>query len=639
MGIESTFLNLTSKVASNPLQENLEKLRERGYSDLALSIFEDMYTQNDDKSEELSDDSVPEIDDETLAAYEEAIAKETSKLDDEAEEDEKVSDKKDAQGTEKTSTSKEDDSAVAEAKTKAAEASKAASAAKATSAASSTTAVTNDEIEELQKEIDEKQAEKDSNNEKMDKLEAQIEKCADEAREQVKNAKEIQEKGIKEHEEDVDKAVKEEMGKYIEANKNGEGMTRDELQKNIQDAIPGAPDLAQAVASLTAASELVDEMDDYLGELKTLIDANAALDQEIDSLTDCKDKAEKAAAEAAEKKKSCCDPIGFTTEDGAKYDFIVDDGDFDSVNDFLGADDQWAAMQALDTDGNGTVDANELSAGNIKAVKTDADGNQQVVDLAEEFGDEISIDLSTFDKNGTNANIDTSDADGDGVANQALQGTFKVNIGDKQCEGYDTLDDTDWLAEQYGVSAGTEDVEDSEGLDKDRLGLAADTQAHQDFYDMYTQISEELKEEIKEGYNAVGFNDFEIADIDEAAGKQAARNAKVFKEENGISSDENVDEKVANTIVAEDDVNEVSDVEDIEIGENDLDEVINEEDANTIVTDEPEVAENADDVQINEDDNDNDGEAALQIAFANQSLETEQEKEELEKEDIFEFAA
>lgn len=410
-----------------------------------------------------------------------------------------------------------------------------------TSQTSSTTAASGATSDEIKEEIEELEKEKEENIEKMEKIEEQIEDLAKEAETNIMNAAKAQETAVKDHEEETQEALDENIQAYINANKEGgEGMTRDELQENIKNSLPNTPEIADAVAALTAASEQVNEIDSCLGELNKLISDTQLIENEIAD----KQEQYEAAVEAEEAAK-CCDPIGFTTTDAngnqAQYDFIVDDGSFDSTSDFLGANGQWDEMTALDADGDNVVSAEELQNGNIKAVKTNADGSQEIVDLAEEFGEDFSIDLSSYSKGGSHSAIDTTaDSDGDGVANQSLLGTFNLNINGETVNGYNTLDDSDWLSENYGISSDsaneTQNIEYSEDL-----------QPHVNFFNMYTDKSEELKSEIEAGYEDIGISQEQMDSLNQTTQKEADEKAKNFFASLGVNSDETKTEQTTNT--------------------------------------------------------------------------------------------
>ena len=415
--------------------------------------------------------------------------------------------------------------------------------AQAAQATTSTNAATGESSEKIKEEIEELEAKKEENIEKMEKIEAEIENLAKSAEEHIMEAAKAQDSAVKEHEEETQAVLDENIQAYINANKEGgEGMTRDELQENIKGAMPNTPEIADAVAALTAASEEVGEIDNCLGELNKLITDTQVIDEQIEL--------KNAEFEAAKEAESCpppttCDPIGFTTKDEegneAQYDFIVDDGAFDSTSDFLGAEGQWSEMTALDTDGDNIVSAAELQAGNIKAVKTNADGSQEIVDLAEEFGEDFSIDLASYQEGGSHSAVDTtSDSDGDGTADQTMLGTFNVNANGQTISGYNTLDDVDWLAENYGISADSTETE-TNGLDATQF--SEDLQAHVNFFNMYTEKSEMLKEEIKEGFSNIGLTEEQMDGISEATKKEADEEAKTFLA--SLDKKEEVNEDIA----------------------------------------------------------------------------------------------
>ena len=377
-------------------------------------------------------------------------------------------------------------------------------------------------LEDIQEEIDDLKEEKEALEKKMEKVEDKIEDLAESAQKNIEEALATQENAIEEYNEDAEKALKDNIKAYIEANKEGgEGMTRDQLQENIKTSLPNQPGLADAIAKLTAASRDINEIDALLGDLNGYIEEAKSLDNEI-SLK----QGEYDDAKAEEEAKKCCDPIGFVMgegEDKAQYDFIVDDGAFDSTNDFLGADNQWAAMTALDTDGDSVVTSEELKAGNIKAVKTDAAGNQTVVDIAEEFGNDFSVDLNSFRAGGSHSAVDTNaDADGNGIKDQTLLGTFNVNVNGEKVQGYDTLDDNSYLESKYNLSSGNAEAAAT------TEGISDGLQAHTNFFNIYTERSAQLKENLKSAYEQLGLTDEEIDGINEATKVEAQEEVQSF---------------------------------------------------------------------------------------------------------------
>ncbi len=393
-----------------------------------------------------------------------------------------------------------------------------------------TNGATDKSVEEIKEEKEKLQKEREANMKKMDKLEAEIKQKAEDAKDNITKAAALQEKEVEEHKEETQEVLNEQIAAYIAANKEGgEGMSREQLQQNIKGAMPNAPAAADAVAALTAASEDVNEMDSYLASLNKLIQDTNKIDADIKSLDAAQEAAEQAAEEAAQQaaQRQCCDPIGFTLgegEDQVRYDFIKDDGNFDTTSDLLGAQDNWAEMQALDTDGDNTVSAEELEAGGIKAVKTDAEGNQSTVSFAEEFGEDFSIDLNSYAEGGAHSAIDTS------TGEQELLGTFNLNIGGESVSGYNTLDDIDFLQENYGITNDIDLGETGEIAEEatEAIEYSEDLKPHVNFFETYTEKSKELKKEIADGYSKLGITEEQIEDIDNIAKKEADVKAQAF---------------------------------------------------------------------------------------------------------------
>ncbi len=395
--------------------------------------------------------------------------------------------------------------------------------------------------EEIQEELEELKEKREKIEEEMEAIESDIEDLAQQIETDIKNALADKEQKTQEYDEDAQQALSDNIKAYTEANKEGgEGMTREELQQNIKDSLPNNPELAETMAVLTNASDSINEIDSLLGDLNSKIQEANMLDGEIGKAEEeCKQ------IEEAEEKK-CCDPIGFTAGEGentAKYDFIVDDGSFDSAGDFLGADGQWNAMQALDTDGDSIVSSSELEAGNIKAVKTDSNGNQSIVDLIKEFGGDFSIDLSSYKQGGSHNAVDTSsDDDGDGVKNQQMLGTFNVNAGGQTLNGYNTLDDSDWLESNYGIQSGNAgnpfaDYQNSGSENNGNLlnpeDYSEELQPHVNFFNTYTEINEEYKEQLNGANEDVNLTDKETNDLNTSILNKADKKTKIGSENSG----------------------------------------------------------------------------------------------------------
>ena len=317
---------------------------------------------------------------------------------------------------------------------------------------------------------------------------------------------------------------------YNVAKALGVSMPEDYVEKKIKFTTT-----VQAESATSSTKQDIDagrktEIDSLLGSLNLLIIDTQSIENEI-SIKEADYQAACAAEEAAKSKSKSCDPIGFIMGKGSnqvRYDFIIDDGAFDSTSDFLGADNNWASMEALDVNGDGTVSAKELSDNNIKMVKTDASGKKTVVDIASEFGDDFSIDLSSYAKGGSHYAIDSgADADGDGVVDQEVLGTFNVNINGQSILGYNTLDDVDYLESEYGLSAGAQSVAQQDAFGE----LSSDLAPHGNFFNEYTAKSAQLKAELDEAMVNFGITEDNIEGIKQQAEIAGNEQANIFMEE------------------------------------------------------------------------------------------------------------
>ncbi len=401
--------------------------------------------------------------------------------------------------------------------------------------------VTSPEIEKIKGDIKALETKKAENEKKMDKLEKEMERLAKDAEEKILKAAEIQEQEVKDHEEECKAAVSAELAKYIEANKKEPGsMTRDELQENIKANIPDFPSIGEALSLATEANAELHEITSLLGDYNKLIKDSQNIDQQIGALNNQLDDAVKAAEEQAKKDAAydddCCtkpDPITFNTADGTQYDFIVDDGAFDTTSDFLGAEDQWSAMQALDTSGDGIVDSNELKAGNIGLVKTAADGTRTTVsseDLAKELGDDFKVNLNSYSEGGAVDGLDS--------ANQTLLGTFNVEMNGQTLDGYNTADSAEFLEAEYGVKSdlATNPITDEANNAVD----AAETNAYEarnQFAEAMTKKVETLSQQVKDIFTTIFGTDEQFALLDEEAENEGVMSANAFLIENGITDE------------------------------------------------------------------------------------------------------
>jgi len=436
-----------------------------------------------------------------------------------------------------SNTSKVDSNLVETMKQQAAEAKKATTLAKTEEQATLNSSSGN--TAEIKAKIEQLEAKQKLNYEKMEKLEEEITKVKEDAEKNIIEAAKLQEKAVEKHEQEAQSALDKCLDEYIKANKEGgKGMTQAELSKNISKSMPDSPNIAQALAKYTLASKELGQIDGLLSDLNSVILDTNLIEVDLKDQSSALAKAEEAekkaaeeaakASEATQTSNKCCDPIGFTAGNGDKtrYDFIVDDGNFDSSSDFLGADNQWAAMQALDGDKDGTVTSEELKAGNIKMVKTDANGNQSVVDIAEEFGSDFSVNLNSYKEGGSHDAVDTkADFDNDGVQDQNLLGTFTLNINGQEVQGYNTLDDVDFLNKQYNLNGENAAAGAAEGSE-----YSAELTPHFNFFTQAQKDVQELDAKIVDGLNQIGIAEDMIDEIKTATKKEGLNEANQFIE-------------------------------------------------------------------------------------------------------------
>ena len=380
----------------------------------------------------------------------------------------------------------------------------------------------------IQEKMEKLQEEYDKEVEKMEQIKEDIEDLADKVTENITKAAAAQEQAVKENEEQSQAIVDEQLKAYIEANQEGgEGMTREQLQENIKKAIPGTPNIGEALAAALEANEQISEIDALLGQLGTLTAKVKPMEDQLNAYSqllgeDAAADAETPAAGEQEGKK-CCDPIGFEAN-GQEFNFFTDkdeDGKLSQTNEFLGADKQWEEMTAADIDGNGTVTAEELDEKGIQMAGKDGTIIKGADAYKEAFGENFSINLNSYDENGTYAGIDTTkDTDADGTVDQELLGTFNVNVNGEEIQGYNTLDDVDWLSENYGVeiseSTGAEDAEEqTEALKFDKV------QGFIDFAEMAAEQNELAKQELAAIEESLGFNTDTVTEFKDIVAQQA----------------------------------------------------------------------------------------------------------------------
>lgn len=152
------------------------------------------------------------------------------------------------------------------------------------------------------------------------------------------------------------------------------------------------------------------------------------------------------------------DPIGYSDGD-VTYEFVIDrnkDDKFNDKSEFLGANNGIRELKDLDSNNDGTIDTDELSANeNIFVLITDhKTGSHKFKSAASEIK---SIDLTSLSsKNWTNIN------------NNKLKNTFTVNTVKGTAQGYQTDDDNYYLDKSYNGVTNSEIIVtvDEEAMNK-----------------------------------------------------------------------------------------------------------------------------------------------------------------------------
>ena len=203
---------------------------------------------------------------------------------------------------------------------------------------------------------------------------------------------------IEEHQEEVEKAIAENVKGYIDASKTNEPMSKEQLQSNIKSSIAGIDGIPQGaddvISNLFTINNELGLLDANLAKVKNLTDHVQDIDCQLETKGAELEAAKQAEAAAAQSKS--CDPIGFQMETAAgeamQVDFFVDrdgDGQITDASEFLGATadaqgkDGWSEMLALNTDGNDTIDSDELKANDQLKVMVTIGGKQEAMSVAD----------------------------------------------------------------------------------------------------------------------------------------------------------------------------------------------------------------------------------------------------------------
>ncbi len=376
------------------------------------------------------------------------------------------------------------------------------------------------------------QAQWDTLNATAETIKATVEKLSDEIEDSLKAALEEQEEITQDEQQRIQELVSTQIDQFKKDKENGKDVTMTDLQSSISEGMKAGSfddDMASIVSDLVVTNTKMVTMDGLLTELGVINGEMKMLDTEMTELENTIAEQEAAAAEAA----SCCDPIGFTDEEGVTYEFVVDkdnNGELSNFSEFLGSENFFDEMADLDADESGNVDNEELTNAGVKVLVTDADGNQTLKSIEEAFGGEdVSVNLGSYKEA----------ADGATAANgQTLLGNFDISIGDNTYEGYSTLDSEEYLTGNYtftdedpnnlttAASAAASDTEAAEASER-----AQTTEDIDAFIEEYQAKLEEFEQQFEDITELLGLDEELVGTIKELAEEEGQATAQsIIKE-------------------------------------------------------------------------------------------------------------
>ena len=402
-----------------------------------------------------------------------------------------------------------------------------------------------------QAEIKDKEAKISNLSSRSDNIKSVVEQLSKEIETELKDAVNKQAKATEDEQKRIQDAVQKEIEQYKADREAGKDVPMGILSARIESAMSDAgfnSEMQQLISGLVLTNSKMKQMESLLGELNTVTDNINDLDAEIEQLTSEIKDTEPVEGEG---KHGRHDPIGFSTGD-VKYEFVVDrdnSGDLTDVSEFLGAENNFDEMSALDGDNSGNVDKAELNAAGVKVLVTDTTtGEQTLKSIEEAFGEnELCIDTANY-----NDLADQNVLDENG---QQVLGNFNVTLGDETLTGYSTLDTDEYLAANYKFS-GTNPLEATGSTGK----YDATTEANENFFETYSQKLQEYETQFDQIMETYNLNESLIASIKELGkitGQQEAANiiSEVDKEE---AEEETTTSETTETTEAADDSEETT---------------------------------------------------------------------------------
>ena len=439
----------------------------------------------------------------------------------------------------------------------------------------------------IQKEIDKLQQQRDVNRQSMETLKEQIEDLRDKIEQSIADALDAMEDIEEEQKKKAEEIVAEELKKY--QNSNGE-MSQDQFSANVKAALAEInPSMSEALTHIMSADTDMALMGNLLDQLSQKVEIDKQFDEQIDTQEQAKQ-----AAEAAEEAAKCCDPIGANFGESLGFDldgdsdagqiqidFFYDadgDGKINSLNDFVGAksdaqgQDGWSEMSAMDVDGDGTITGDEMADKDVKVMITEIDDDgtksQRAMSI-EEFTEQVGkgdLEINAQKHDQISNNVVGPFGFNDNANNQML-GTFDIGFSNDESVdtvGYQTLDDQNWLVENYSGNMDLESLKE-EGVDVSNVQAQEGTDATQatemtqfeEFVNEYRDtVMPQLQTQINDAYMQLGLSQDTIdiykdlaqatADLegqkiaDELEAKEKEQLEAIEKEE-AESEEENVD--------------------------------------------------------------------------------------------------
>lgn len=399
------------------------------------------------------------------------------------------------------------------------------------------------ELEANKEKKAELQAQWDALNSSAETIKETVEKLSEEIKTSLDEAIEAQKEITEEEQERVKELVSTQIEQFKKDKEAGKDVKMSDLQANIKAGLAEGgfdEEMSTILSDLVVTNTKMVTMDSLLDELGVINGQMKMLDTEMANLDKVIEEQEKAAAEAA---ANCnpCDPIGFKDEDGTTYEFVVDkdgNGELSNFSEFLGSENYFEEMEALDADGSGDVTNDELNQAGVMVLVKDANGNQELKSIEEAFGgEEVNVDLNSYQEAEEGALAENG---------QTLLGNFDISVGDETFDGYSTLDSAEYLMENYeftdenpnnlGVNGAAEDAENVEG-DAERAQITEDIDT---FIAEYEAKLEEYEAQFESLTELLGLDEELIATIHEFAETQGVAAAQsIIKETEAQQAEEN----------------------------------------------------------------------------------------------------